>query len=604
MLFGALGAGPARDRLAVTRLGDARAFCEIAPWGVKTLDDEQRFAADAETGSWLALSGHVDAGPEPIGPGDGAADRMLRQFLADGPEGAAKLDGTFFAVWWDAGRGRLFLLRDRFGIEPAFYEEHGRAFSFASRVRELTGAGAGGSTSLQGLVEFLTWGYVPGDATLHEGIRRVPPGSWIAAEPGRGVVARGSWYRLSFAGARETDEPTIRERFRDLLERAVVRRIGPPPLGVFLSGGMDSSSVVTLARRHYDGPIRTFAFRCAGPSFDESYYARALAAELGAQHTEVEYAEADALRKEEAAAEMDVPFCDIGIVTASWLLADAAKGRVSCVLTGDGGDELWGSHPVYAAQRIVQPYDRAPVPRFLRRGLSALASRLPDSTRKRDWRVLLKRILPPQGLPPALGPFRWRAYFTPETLADLLTPETAAALRGYDAHASVLAAYDGYDGPDDGLSRHLYADYTTASSFYFSRLQLLRRFGVEARCPFYDRDLVEYGARIPARLKLEGVERTKRLFRESMRGVLPAVIADRKDKLGHSVPLKNWLRSNGALQRRVGELLSPERIRRRGLFRPEAVARLFDEHLRFRHNHSHRIWTLYVLEAWLSARGR
>jgi asparagine synthase (glutamine-hydrolysing) len=234
--------------------------------------------------------------------------------------------------------------------------------------------------------------------------------------------------------------------------------------------------------------------------------------------------------------------------------------------------------------------------------LLALAQRLPDTDQKRDFGVMLKRILPREELPRALGPFRWRAYATPGDLQELLQAEPAAALRDVDPFLPVLAAYQGYQGPDDGITPHLYNDYTTASSFYFSRLHLLRRFGLEARSPFYDRALVELGTRIPAARKLEGIERTKRLFRVAMAGVLPDVINHRKDKLGHSVPMKLWLRGPGRLADRVADLLSPASVAARGLFRPEPVQRLLDEHRARRHNHSHRIWALYVLELWLRSR--
>ena len=172
-------------------------------------------------------------------------------------------------------------------------------------------------------------------------------------------------------------------------------------------------------------------------------------------------------------------------------------------------------------------------------------------------------------------------------------------MRGCDPLSPVLESFDGYDGPEDGMSKWLYSDYRTASSFYFNRLLLTRHFGLETRMPFYDRELVEFGARIPAHLKLEGVERTKRLFRVAMEGVLPDVINHRKDKLGHSVPFKNWLRSDGPLYRTVAETLESERFRDRGLFEVGTVRTLIDEHRSRRHNHSHRIWALFVLEQWL-----
>jgi asparagine synthase (glutamine-hydrolysing) len=149
------------------------------------------------------------------------------------------------------------------------------------------------------------------------------------------------------------------------------------------------------------------------------------------------------------------------------------------------------------------------------------------------------------------------------------------------------------------MSIWLHSDYQTASGFYFSRLLLARQFGLEVRMPFYDRALVEYGARIPARLKLEGIERTKRLFRVAMEGVLPDIINHRKDKLGHSVPMKNWLRGTGPLIQLVRQTLESPSFCDRGLVNPAGVHRLLDEHESRRHNHSHRLWALFVLEQWL-----
>ena len=365
---------------------------------------------------------------------------------------------------------------------------------------------------------------------------------------------------------------------------------------------MDSSSVVTFARRHREGPILSYAFRCGGQSFDESIYARALSEAMGTQHTEVQFGEEQAFEIERAVAEMDAPFCDVGINVGTWILGQAAAGHADFVLTGDGGDELWASHPVYAAQRLLARYERLPLPRSFDRGLRWIGSRFRDSDNKRDLRVVAKRLLPHPDLPRELGPFRWRSYYVPQELLGLVTSKTARDLAPANPFKSVIDAYEGYDGPDDGISPYLYNDYVTASSFYMNRLGLLRRFGVEARSPFYDRELVEYGTRIPASKKLEGLERTKRLFREAMEGVLPDVINHRKDKLGHSVPMKLWLRSDGPLGRRVARILSPDSIRARGLFRPEPVQRLLEEHRAKRHNHSHRIWALYVLELWLRAR--
>lgn len=572
----------------------------VASWGIAPLDNAERFASDPATGSWLCASGDLfDDGT----PAAGMASRLLQRLTDQGVNGLAAIEGTFAAAWYDARSGCLALIRDAFGAEPLYCVERNEGVLFASRPRELRAAGLlPGGLSLQGLAEYLTFCFIPGDGTLDNGLHQVPPGTAVVIDPRRGIVERRRWYRLSFASPTMTDERAIAKEFRGLLEHAVVRRLNGARLGAFLSGGMDSSSVVTFARHHRRDTIRTFSYRCAGRSFDESVYARQLAEAMRTEHCEVEYGEARALEIEDAVRAMDTPLCNIGLEMGSWILGKAAAGQVDCILTGDGGDELWASHPVYAAQRVMDVYDRLPIPQAVTSLLARLANRLADSDRKRDLRVKLKRILPPAGMPRALGPFRWLAYYVPADFEWLLEPELARSLRGIDPYACVLDAYDGYDGPDDGLTPHLYNDYRTSTGAYFSRLRMLRHFGIAMRYPFYDKSIVEFGARVPARLKLEGIERTKRLFRLAMEGTLPDAINHRKDKLGHSIPFKNWLRRDGPLAERVTAALSPEVLRARGLFRPDAVARLIDEHRTRRANHSHRIWAIYVLELWLKGR--
>jgi asparagine synthase (glutamine-hydrolysing) len=599
-----LGAGAGSEG-GLASLGSGGAIVVVRPWSVAGLDAEERTASNASTGSWLALSGHVfrDLASGQDGPVEKAASSLLARLDAVGTAALAEIDGSFALAFFDGRARRLHLVRDRFGVEPLFYGLGRGGALFGSRTRDLIATGLlPGGICPQGLAEFLTYCFIPGDATLDAHIRRVPPGHFVVLDEAGNVIARERWYRLSFAGAQEHDEHAIAERFRTLLEQAVVRRLRGTRPGALLSGGMDSSSVVTFARRHREGPILSYAFRCGGQGFDESIYARALAEAMGTEHTEVSYGEEQAFEIERAVAEMDAPFCDVGINVGTWILGKAAAGHVDFALTGDGGDELWASHPVYAAQRLIARYERLPIPRGVDRGLRWLGSRFRDSDHKRDLRVVAKRLLPHPDLPRELGPFRWRCYYVPNEMLGLVSSATARELAPANPFKSVIDAYDGYDGPDDGISPYLYNDYVTASSFYMSRLLLLRRFGIEARSPFYDRELVEYGTRIPASKKLEGMERTKRLFRQAMEGVLPDVINHRKDKLGHSVPMKLWLRGDGPLARRVAKILSPDSLRARGLFRAEPVQRLLEEHRARRHNHSHRLWALYVLELWLRAR--
>jgi len=581
----------------------SRVFRSSAPGGALAATD--CLAGDSASGSWLAFAGNplsVAAAGELTRGASVSAARLLAMLESGGVRSLGALEGQFAIAWWNAREAKLTLIRDRFGMEPLCYAQRGGELVFASRARDVAAwQGGNAAISMQGLVEYLTYCYLPGNSTLFEGIERLPPGATLEFSAATGAVRTGCWYRLSFAGRMAPDEGEIARRYRELLEASVVRRLGDMRTGVFLSGGMDSSSVATFARRHCAAEISSFSFRCLGASFDESPYARELARELGTRHTEVDYGERQSLQATAAVAAMDMPFCDVGIEIGTWLLSQAASDKVDYLLTGDGGDELWASHPVYAAQRIMRWYDRAPIPRALRGVLVRGLAHVKDSDKKRNLPVVLKRILPEPAFPNELRHFRWRMYYTFDSLRALLAPQLAEALAAVDPFRPVTDAFADYQGPDDGLSACLYSDYRSVSSFYFSRLFLARSFGLEVRLPFYDRELVEFGARIPANLKLEGVERTKRLFRVAMEGVLPDIINHRKDKLGHSVPFKNWLRDAGPLSESVAATLSSPAFLDRGLFRPAAVTRLLDEHRARRHNHSHRIWALFVLEHWLRA---
>jgi asparagine synthase (glutamine-hydrolysing) len=603
--FGLLTGWRGEGANGVAWVGNGDAAAAVRPWSVASLDSEKRWAVDSASGSWLAVSGHVfhDAASRAPGETPSLAARLLAHLSDRGLAGLNDLDGTLAIAWFDGGRRRLTLARDRVGAEALYCARVSEGVLFGSRVRDLLATGVlPGGICARGLAEFLTYCYVPSNATLDRDVEQVPPGGALVLGADGASVQRERWGRLSFAGPYLTDERVIAEQYRGVLEACVLRRAGQPRPGVFLSGGMDSSSVLTFLRRHDAGPIRTYSYRCASVSFDESAFARAMSAAADTQHTEILFGADDALQVDQVVSAMEVPFCDLGLEVATWLLARAAGGQVDYVLTGTGGDEIWASHPVYAAQRVVGLYERLPVPGPVHRALLRFAGSLPDSDRKRDLRVILKRLLPPEALPRDLKHYRWKAYYVPDDLASLLVPELADAVRHEDPFRCIRDGFQGYDGPDDQVTPCIYNDYVTLVPGFANRARILRSFGVELRSPFLDRELIELGARIPTRLKLEGIERTKRLFRVAMEGVLPDVINHRKDKLGLSIPLKNWLREDNRIAAQLAEACSPRALEEVGVFRPEAVADLLRLHRERRANHSQRLWAILVLQLWLQGR--
>jgi asparagine synthase (glutamine-hydrolysing) len=573
------------------------------PWGVASLDNPSGRVTSMPDGSWLAWSGRAwsrddDAG-SPL-----SAEQFLPQLLDRGAAALNGVDGAFFVAWFDARNRQLGLARDRFGLEPVHYSNGGDTMVFSSMLtglHELLPASPG--IAEDGIRDYFVYGFCPGQPTLLKGARRILPGTAALFRLEDGYVTERveRWHRLCYREQTVTADAAIKEAFASTLDQAVRRQIAGDRPAAMISGGMDSSAAASIMRKYEPGEILSFGFRCAGKAFDESEYARRLAAELGLRHHEVEFSEQDAVDFAAGIEAMDCPFSDAGIEIGTWVVARQASGKADYIVTGDGGDEFWASHPVYAAHRLLRAYESIPVGLPVRRLVKNLLNQVSDSDRKRDLRVVAKRLLPDPNLPRALRHIRWKVYYDSSGLERLLGGMSLPRESPEEIYGSMLRAYEGFNGSPGSLDAMLYNDYYTASTFYLSRLLLFRKHGVEPRHPFFDSDLVNLGTRIPFGKKLEGVERTKRLFRESMRGIVPDLILDRKDKLGHSIPMKNWLRERGMLYDRVSGVVLEELCSRRGLVSRAVAERMLADHVAARENHSHRLWAMYVLEIWLQA---
>lgn len=527
---------------------------------------------------------------------DGTGEVLVHSYERSGEQFLDRVNGKFAFALWDRKQGRLLLGRDRFGVESVFYHRTGDRLVFSSSLRGLLATGwVEQRLNHQAVLQYLLFCYNPGEESFFEGIYKLPAGHLLSFD-GADLHVKKYWH-LSFAETEEKSEDLYRQEVLHLIEDAIRIRLakGSDP-GILLSGGTDSSTIVSLASRLWKGPIRTFSFRCRGRSFDESYYARLIADHYQTEHCEVEFG-ADRLPLMSRIVEsMEEPFCDVGIEIATYLLGQTAQGKVSYLLSGEGGDELFAGHPVYTADKMAAFVDG--IPRAMLRPLTGALQRLPDSDQKKNLQVKLKRFAYSLSFPRTLFSHRWRIYYTPEELRRLCTREFLDRCRIGESYDGVLKYNREADG-EDQLSRSLYSDYYTLVDFYLRRLGLLRTFGIESRLPLLDYRLAEYAAKIPSRLKLRGMSDTKYLYRRILTGTVPREILFDRPKLGHSVPLKNWLREDIASSKFMGELVSSDAIGSTGFFQPDQVQDMVAEHKAKAHNHSHRLWGLAVLELWL-----
>ncbi len=517
-------------------------------------------------------------------------------YLKYGEQFIERFRGKFVFALYDHKRHIVILGRDRIGIEPLYHIEDSEKIVFGTSLISLVDyPEVEKALNFQAVYQFLLFCYNPAFYTIFRSVQKLRPGHLFLYRNGSSICKR--YWKLSFANIRDQDEDQICEELRDKIEEAVrIRCDSNIHTGVFLSGGMDSSTVVSFAQKYSAVPLRTFSYRCRGVSFDESMYAQIVSDYYKTIHSLVGYGPEEVERIAELVKVMDEPFCDLGINIATELLGENAQKKISCVLTGDGGDELFGGHPVYLADRVGQWIEY--VPRFLRDPFLWMGSRLKDSDKKKDFRVKWKRFSQSIRFPASLLSHRWRIYYSPDELVHILNDEVSSNLIHEDGYQPIMAIHEESDG-SDLLSKSLYSDYCTVVGFYLRRMDLIRRYGIESRFPLLDHRLVEFGATIHPRLKIGRRSETKYILKQAMKDILPKEIVFRRDKLGHSIPMKNWMRDDKRVQTFMMDILSEASLKKRRLFNEKRVSQMISEHLTKRSNHSHRLWALMVLELWL-----
>ncbi|MDB5098505.1 MAG: asparagine synthase, glutamine-hydrolyzing [Cyanobacteria bacterium RYN_339] len=524
---------------------------------------------------------------------------LVHLYEDHGEDFVQHLTGMFAIALWDAKQQKLLLARDRLGEKPLYYGVFEQQLLWGSELKCLLAHPAvPRRLSLPALARYLQLEYVPAPHAILEGVHKLPPAHILVAQGGETTVR--PYWRLDLTPRPDPGEAAALAGLNEHLDRAVKQcLLADVPLGVFLSGGIDSSTVAALASRHVK-ELETFSIGFEDKSFDESSHARAVAKHLGTRHHEEILSPARLLELLPTLTRLlDEPFGDASVLP-TYLLSAFARKRVTVALGGDGGDELLAGYPTYQAERLATPFDR--LPGGLRHGIAgsgaAVAGRLPVNPNNLSLDFKLKRFTGSLARPALERHLRWLGSFTPEEQGTLLSADVRAALQGDDLYDQDRAVWAHSQGLDP-TARVLHLDTSTylPDDILFKVDRASMATSLEVRAPLLDHRLVEYVAGLPTRYKLRGLK-TKYLLKQAARPLLPAEILDRPKK-GFGIPVAKWLKAE--LQPAMRDMLSAERIRAGGLFDPVAVERLMADHLAGRHDHRKQLWTLLMFEWWREA---
>ncbi len=503
-----------------------------------------------------------------------------------------RISGQFAFALWDGKRARLLAARDRAGEKPLYYHEGREDFVFASEIKSLLSrADVPRTLDFEALDLFLTYEFIVAPRTIFEGIQKLPPAHAMSVEGGK--VATWAYWRAPDATEEGRSEESWAKELRETLASAVrSQMMSEVPLGAFLSGGIDSSTVVALMAEASPRPIKTFNIAFREGSYDESSYAREIAKLFGTEHREERISPDVASLFGRLVVHLDEPFADVSLFP-TYLVSEVASREVKVVLSGDGGDELFAGYDWYVADRLARGLARFPGPAVLR-ALGSVSERFPESAKKKGLVNKAKRFLAGASAPAPLQHYRWLSHLRPEDKADLYSNRLRQALAGADADSPVVAALG--EPRNDLLNRQLHADFKLflADDILVKVDRMSMASSLEARAPFLDKDVIELAFRMPGSLKLRGYRR-KYILKQAMAGKLPSRILNRR-KEGFSIPMKNWLRSE--LRPLMESLLSRERVEARGLFEWSAVERRVREHVEGGKNHAHQLFPLMVFERW------
>lgn len=514
---------------------------------------------------------------------------ILAAYESMGVSGFSKLDGMFAFALYDARSETLHLVRDRMGKKPLYWGVFDGTLIFGSEQKALIQHELfKKEIDLESLTAYLAYEYVPTPRSMLKGVHKLPPASYLSFKKGSDPTIHTYW-SLPRQEVGDSYQEAAKKTDILLAQSVAKRLVSDVPLGVFLSGGIDSSAVAYYARQY--GDVRTFSVGFDDTDFDESQFSREVARALGTDHTIEHFSAMQCIESiRDVFSYLDEPMADASILP-TYLLSGFTSKHVTVALGGDGGDELFAGYPTFQAEALVGAYAR--IPKLLREHVIAPAVRaLPSSDTNLSIDFKLKRFIAGADAPVHERHQRWLGAFTD-------VHERAAILQSSDLSNPFDSQKSFFEG---ALNRN---DYLNRVLWSYARTYLMDEVlvkvdrasmahGLEVRTPFLDTALVEYVMNLPYRYKYSGFT-GKRLLKSVMRGKLPDSIIDRKKK-GFGIPLARWLRTD--LNPLMHELLSDDALKKSAVFNAGPIQRLIAEHESGTADHRKKLWTLIVFQLW------
>ncbi|MDQ3748688.1 MAG: asparagine synthase (glutamine-hydrolyzing) [Acidobacteriota bacterium] len=504
------------------------------------------------------------------------------------------LRGMFAFAIWNAREKSLFLARDRIGKKPLLYSHQsngnlifGSEFSALLKHPEISK-----EVDYEAIHHYLSYLCVPAPLTAYKQIRKLEPAHWLIWKNGK-VKTQRYWLPDFTNKIKISEYEAIEETTRILREATKLRMISEVPLGAFLSGGVDSSTIVALMAEESTTPVKTFSIGFEEQDFNELKYAKRVAEHIGAEHHEF-IVKPDALEILPTLVEhYGEPFADTSAI-ATYYVSRETRKHVTVALNGDGGDESFAGYERYFAMQLAEKYHY--LPSFLRRNLIEKAFNLvPISELKRSRARDMKRFLQSASLPKVERYFSWAGVIDRETINNLYTEQSKRDVSAYDS-ADSLSQWFAKSSGNGIVDAALFTDQMT----YLPNDLLVKvdiasmAVSLEARSPFLDHKVIEFAASLPEKIKLRGTE-TKYLLKKVASKIVPREVLYRQ-KMGFGTPLAHWFR--GEMKGFLQDVLLSDKSLKRGLFKPEVVTRLVNQHTNAERDNVRQIWTLLMLELW------